>query len=150
MLPKLEFPDFAWKEGSLQNTLEVSIDFLPSIYEGRWLDVVRESTAEWVRSTAFAKRGTIWMWGSISSNFQIENKIPSWSEFIVSLGFPASFNSHLYSNLSKSFQKNVRFSETLQLRRDDGWSPVCHVEKRTSWRQEDADLWVPYEKKAAT
>jgi hypothetical protein len=143
MAKTLEFPDHVWAEGNVAYGVEVAIDLLPSEFEGKWRRAVESSTDGWVRSKGFTKPASLWMWGTMSVSF---NNVPGWSEFVVPVGLPKSFLSHLHDGLSKTFRKGVRFSEAVQLSRDDGWAAICHVQDGIVWVEEDADLWVPYSK----
>jgi hypothetical protein len=140
----LEFPDHAWKEKSVAYGVEVAIDLLPSEFAGKWRRTVERSIDRWVRSKAFKKPATLWMWGTMSANFLHETNLPCWSEFVVPVGLPKAFLPYLHDDLSKPFRKGVRFSEAVQLVRDDGWAAICHVQDGIVWVEEDADLWVPY------
>ena len=143
MAKTLEFPDHHWTEGSIAYGVEVAIDLLPSQFEGKWRRAVESSTDAWVRSKGFEKRATLWMWGTMSLNF---SNLPGWSEFVVPVGLPKSFLKHLHAGLSETFRNGVRFSEAVQLVRDDGWTAICHIQDGVVFIEEDADLWVPYRK----
>lgn len=146
MTDLLEFPEFSWREGSIAPALEVSIDFLPEPLEGQWLDVVREFTASWVKANEFKKSGTIWMWGTMSVNLvsrHPEYPVPSWSDFLVQVGLSKRFLAELDAHSSFHFGGQSGVTEQLALRRDDGWTPVCHVEQGRAWEQVDGDTWAP-------
>jgi hypothetical protein len=143
MAKTIEFPDHPWTEGSIAYGVEVAIDLLPLQFEGKWRRAVESSTDAWVRLKQFKKPATLWMWGTISINF---NNSPGWSEFVIPVGLPKSFLIHLHADLLKKFGKGVRSSEAVQLVRDDGWTPICHVQDGVVWVEEDANVWVPYRK----
>jgi len=144
MAKTLEFPDLVWKERTAAYGVEVGIDLLPPKFDGKWRRTVERSLDKWVRSKKFAKSATLWMWGTMSSNFLHESNGPCWSEFLVAVGLPEEFLTDLQDDLLRSFRKGVRASEAIELFRDDGWAAICHVQDGTVWIQEDADLWVPY------
>ena len=143
----LNFPEYVRKEGGIRPALEVSIDFLPTQFEGRWLDPVREFTSRWVRRKKFNKKGTLWMLASISTNLisrHPESPAPSLSEFIVQFGLPELFFDELTDALHKSFNGQAAVTEMLPFRREDGWTPICHIEEGYAWKAEDSpDDWVP-------
>lgn len=143
MVKTLEFPDRVWTEGSDAHGVEVAIDLLPAEIKGNWRRAVESSTDVWVRSQGFKKSATLWMWGTMSINF---NNVPGWSEIVVPVGLPKLFLSYLHDGLSKRLRNCVRFSEAVHLLRDDGWTAICHVQDGIVWVEEDADLWVPYSK----
>jgi hypothetical protein len=138
----LSFPEHAWKERDIAFGVEVSIDHLPSKFEGRWREVVEAATHKWIEMKGAKKVATIWMWGTMSVNFP-RNGL-SWSEFVIPVGLPPSFLVYLCNELSKSFGHNVRFSEGVQLLRDDGWVAICHVQDGALWVEEDAGEWVAF------
>lgn len=144
----LEFPEHVWKEKSVKYGIEVSIDFLPPEFEGNWLPVVYAASEKWVRSKKFDGKATLWMWGTVSINFQAVNDDASWSEFVIPVGLPESFLIFLHAELTKSFGNKVRFSEGIQLRRAEGWAAICHIENGRAWVEEDANLWIPFDSKS--
>jgi hypothetical protein len=94
----LEFPLLIWQEGKAQPALEVSIDFLPKKFEGKWLGTVRGLTSDWVLQNSFKKSTTLWMWGCISVNLvsrHPDHPVPSWSDFIIQFGLPERFGVEL-------------------------------------------------------
>jgi hypothetical protein len=146
MVEELNFPEYSWKESRPRTALEVSIDFLPDQYKGRWLDVVRKFTADWVSRNSFKKKATLWMWGSLSVNFISRHpatQVPNWSEFIVQFGLPDRFLEHLARVLGRTFDDEAAITEVIEVRSDDGWAPICHVERNRAWRAADPDRWVP-------
>lgn len=146
MVASLEFPDLSFSEGKSGPALEVSIDFLPSQYEGQWLDVVREFTADWVRRHDFARSGTLWMWGAVSVNLirsHPADPVPSWSEFIVQFGLPAPFLPELAAHLTHKFERQAGITESLRFEQAAGWEPICHVEGGRAWLPVDAATWEP-------
>ena len=64
----LSFPELVWKRGQRLPAIEVSIDFIPSQFHGRWLRVVQDFTDDWVKRTRFIGKGTLWMWSSTSQS----------------------------------------------------------------------------------
>ena len=42
----LEYPNLSWAAGKSLQAIEVSIDFLPDEFQGRWLDVVRKRSPD--------------------------------------------------------------------------------------------------------
>jgi len=143
MVNTLEYPDHPWKERSIAYGVEVAIDRLPPEFSGKWLRTVASVTDAWVRSKDFKKTATLWMWGTMSINFA---NAPGWSEFVVPVGLPKSFLGHLHEGLSTTLKDCVRFSEAVQLVRDDGWAAVCHIQDGVVWVEEDTDIWTPYRK----
>lgn len=146
MLNVLEFPDLISKNGQTRSALEVSIDFLPEAYKGKWHKVVREFTAKWVRKNAFKKSATLWMWGCISGNLiskHPQNPVPSWSDFIVQFGLPGSFIEELETALARKFGGQVVITEELAFRPDDGWTAICHIEQSKTWAPAGDDTWTP-------
>src|SRR5690348_4195339 len=91
MAKTLEFPDLVWKERTAAYGVEVGIDLLPPKFDGKWRRTVERSLDKWVRSKKFTKSATLWMWGTMSSNFLHESNGPSWSEFLVAVGLPEAF-----------------------------------------------------------
>lgn len=144
----LSFPEHAWKDRDIAFGVEVSIDHLPPKYEGQWLRVVEAATHRWIEKKKFKKLATLWMWGTMSTNFS-RNGL-SWSEFVVPVGLPKSFLVDLHNELTKSFGKNVRFSEGVQLLKDNGWAAVCHVQDGKLWVEEDAHEWAPFKADTVT
>lgn len=140
MAGTLTLPEHAWKEGSVAYGVEVAIDLLPSEFEGKWLEVVEMSTDKWVRSNGLKKPATLWMWGTMSINFHQLG----WSEYVVPVGLSKPFLIHLHKDLSNAFREAVRFSEGIQLVRNEGWAAICHIQDGIVWVEEDADLWAPY------
>ncbi len=149
MRPALSFPGYIWREDEVRPALEVSIDFLPKQFEGRWIDAVTEFTAGWVLRSRFAKKATLWNWCCISVNLisrHPQNQVPSLSEFIVQFGFPEDFLNDLEEALCKPFDNQLGMTEMLLTRRADGWRPICHVEAKRAWKTADSpDDWVPVE-----
>ena len=82
-IDKLEFPELPWKNKQQQLALEIGIDLLPDQFKGKWIRVIHEFTADWIKKHKFTGRGTLWMWTSPSVNLSPpENGMPHWSEFI--------------------------------------------------------------------
>lgn len=140
----LEFPELAWKEGERKLAIEISIDYLPQEYQGRWQHPILEFTANWVANKSFEKKGTVYMWGSMSCNYAMKHGVPSWSEFIIVFGLPAVFADALARSLTGTFRDQAGYREYVTARRDDGWSAFCHVEQGNVWTLVDADTWSPF------
>jgi hypothetical protein len=146
-MDSLEFPDLEWKEGKAQPAIEVSIDFLPQRFRGKWHRAVHEVTAEWMGKHPFKKRATIWMWGCISVNMisrHPEHAQPSWSDFLIQFGLPNTFIPYLEHRLASLFKDQAAITEVLHPVREDGWTAICHVEQGRVWKESDADVWEPF------
>ena len=143
----LEYPDLSWAAGKSLPAIEVSIDFLPDEFQGRWLDVVRQFTADWVSQTGFRQQGTIWMWGQLSVNLVSRHPahpVPSWSDFLVQVGFPPAYFDALARHVEGRFERQAAVTECLTLEHDAGWAPICHVEDGRTWRPIDEYIWEPF------
>jgi hypothetical protein len=144
---ELEFPDHAWKEGQIRPSIEVGIDFLPAKCLGSWHRVVHGFADTWVQKHRFQKRATIWMWGCMSANLisrHPDNPIPSWSDFLIQFGFQSSFWDELRMYLDREFAGQCGGTEMMQAIRDEGWTPICHIEQGKVWTRIDADTWAPF------
>jgi hypothetical protein len=89
------------------------------------------------------------MWGTISVNLircHPAHPVPSWSEFLVQFGFPEKFIEELELELQRTFNGQAAITEVLAPQRDDGWAPICHVEKETVWIEHDPGQWEPWNK----
>ena len=142
----LEFPEHVCSEGASKLALEVSIDFLPKKFDGQWLDTVRRYVATWVAKHDFEKKATLWMWGTMSVNLvsrHPDHQTLSWSEFIIQFGLPKAFLPELEGRLRSQFDDQVAITEELSFQFDDGWTPICHVERGIVWKPDDPDSWVP-------
>ena len=72
------------------------------------------------------------MWGAISVNLircHPAHPVPSWSEFLVQFGLPEKFIDELERELQKTFDGQAAITEYVSPNRDEGWTPICHVEK---------------------
>ncbi len=142
----LKYPDLVWKEREIRPAIEVSIDFLPEKYQGKWRAVVIEYTSHWIERNNFSKKATIWQWATLSVNLALRHPQhfgPSLSEFIVQFGLPGSFFAGLAAELKQKFENQCDITEHLAFQADDGWSAFCHVEQNKAWKEDDADIWVP-------
>jgi hypothetical protein len=137
----LSFPELAWKEGERRPAIEISIDFIPNEFQGKWLSVVRKFTGNWVRTNNFRGKGTLWMWGTMSVNYITLNHVPSWSEFVIQFGLPDKFFNQLEQYLSKQFDHRTGFKEHVTATRGNGWTAICCVEAGKAWIEDDADTW---------
>jgi hypothetical protein len=141
---ELSFPDFVWRENKSRLAIEISIDFIPASFRGRWLPVLQSFTADWVKKNRFLRKATLWMWFTpVSANFLALNGVPSGSEFVVQFGFPERFFEELEVHLGRLFDGRAAFKEYLTTRREDGWAAICHVEGGKAWHEIDADTWAP-------
>ena len=141
----LEYPDLVSKEHEIRPAIEVSIDFLPEKYQGKWRSVVNDFTCHWIQRNNFSKRATIWQWATLSVNFLSRHPQypgPSLSEFIVAFGLPSSFFSELAAELMQKFDNQCGI-EHIAFQLSDGWSAFCHIEQNRAWKEDDADIWVP-------
>jgi hypothetical protein len=147
MSEQLEFPDHEWKTGLSRPAIEVSIDFLPAEYKGAWHRAIHEFAARWVKAKKFQKTATIWMWGTISTNLvsrHPENPVPSWSDFLIQFGLPEAFWTDLEQHLAREFAGQCAITMMVEPSRDDGWTPICHIEQGQVWKEVDADTWEPF------
>jgi hypothetical protein len=144
---ELEFPEHPWVEGQIRPTIEVSIDFLPQRYQGKWHRAVHRFTDNWVRKRKFQQKAAIWMWGCISVNLisrHPDNQVPSWSDFLIQFGMPSRFWDELRMYLDSEFAGQCGGTEMLPATRSEGWVPICHVEQGKVWTLVDADTWSPF------
>lgn len=140
----LEFPELCSEDAVVRSALEVGLDFIPKQYEGRWLDVVREFTAQWVEHHGLPGEATIWMHGAMSAtlaNRRAKNPQSSWSEFLVEFGFPPAFFPALTAHVEQAFERRAAVTGELVFSEEDGWLAICHVEDGRVWRPASEDLF---------
>ena len=125
------YPELVITKG-LSFSIEIDIQYIPKKYEGEWTTEVIKITKSWLRNNEFTSKGTIWMWTTSSVNFQHDR--PTFSEFIIPLGFPKQFFSFLVENLKKALgERLVRISDMVRF--VDGWQTLCHIEGNKVWRE---------------
>lgn len=153
MSESIEFPEHAWKERQKRPSIEVCIDFLPEKFKGNWHRAIHMFTYDYIQNHRFDKVATIWMWGCMSSNLisrHPDNPSPSWSDFLIQFGLPATYWDGLGLHLDQAFGGQCGKIETMQAISDDGWTPICHIEQGKVWTRIDADTWAPFVKKSTS
>lgn len=146
MAKRLEYPELQSIDGAARPALEISLDFLPKNFEGRWLDVVRGFTADWVARTSFKAKATIWMWGAMSVNLahrHPSHPVPSWSEFLIAFGFPPAFFEALATLIEDRFEGQAGITQQIDFNEDAGWTAICHVECGRAWMPLDQYIFEP-------
>jgi len=93
-LANKHFPKLVQPNGESVSAVEIDVDALSreKAYEfGGWDDLIHAIAAKWVKEHRYKGTGTIWQWGSPSSNFQHQ----SYSMFYAILGMPEAFREYL-------------------------------------------------------
>jgi len=104
---------------------------------GGWDDLIRVIAAKWVKQNTYAGSGTIWQWGSPSTNFQHQ----SFSMFYAVLGMPGKFREYLGNEIRVLGKHVIPNSDYVIPGLDDGWNAMCHIEDGKAWEALDPTLW---------
>jgi len=135
-----DFPDFILPKGKPVCPIEIDVNGLSKeekYQSGGWEYLIQTITASWVRQHAYAGKGTIWAWGTLSVNFQHQG----YSMFYAVLGMPATFRKHLTTKI-RVLDKHVRpDSDYATPSLADGWNAMCHIEDGKVWNPLDPTLW---------
>ena len=139
----LMFPELVMRNHARLPALEVGIDYFPERLEIGWLRYLEDCTCQFVESTNFQRKATIWNWCGISVNLSKGNSRPlGRSMFHVVFGLPSKFLSLLELHMQRHLGwDNARVTEYITVNDDDGWVPVCHVEQGKVWKPLDAAEW---------
>ncbi|WP_262269582.1 hypothetical protein [Microvirga yunnanensis] len=144
----LEAPELVWTNGMSRSVLEVSLESIPTEFEGQWLNVVRDFIAEWVRRNSFTGEATIWMWEAIGANLigrHTSTPAPGSSEFIIQFGLPEKFIRDLELTLQTVLDGHAAVTEVLTAQEDERWAPIFHVQDGLVWSEDDPGEWVPWQ-----
>ena len=139
------FPNLVSPEGRSVCPVEIDVDSLSSEGEtyryGGWEDLIQKITAQWVKQNSYSRTGTIWAWGTPSTNFHRQ----SFSMFYAVLGMPKQFREYLGEQIMV-LGKNVRtYSDYVVPNIADGWDARCHIEDGKVWIPLDAESWQEVE-----
>ena len=138
-------PNLVSPEGKSVCPVEIDVDGLSSeggTYQyGGWEDLIQRIAAQWVQQNSYSGTGTIWAWGTPSTNFHRQ----SFSMFYAVLGMPQKFREYLGERIMVLGEYVRAYSDYVVPNIETGWDARCHIEDGKVWKPQDAESWEEVE-----